>query len=92
MVRHHHVAERLTALFVLGIVLLLPPVLLVFNRPERVAGVPTLYLYLFLAWLLLIGLAATIVRRADLPGIASDTPQMSDQPDDGPVQEDRRDA
>ena len=78
MVRHDRVAERLTGLFVLGIVLLLPPVLLVFNRPERVAGIPVLYLYLFVAWALLIGLAAAIIRRIDRQ---DDAPAAGGRPD-----------
>ena len=55
--------ERLVSLFVLGVVVLLPPVLLVFNRPVRVLGIPLLYLHIFLAWIILIAATARIVRR-----------------------------
>ena len=55
--------ERMFALFLLGAVLLVPPVLSVFNIPVRFFGVPTLYLYLFAAWVVLIGLAAFVVER-----------------------------
>ncbi len=92
MARHGRAAERLVALFVLGVVLLLPPVLLVFNRPERVAGIPVLYLYLFIAWALLIGLAAAIVGRDGLHGAVSDPPPPPDQPGDGPTPSGGRDA
>ena len=76
MVRRDTTHERLVALFMLGVLLLVPPVLVVFNRVERVLGVPLLYLYLFAAWALLIGLAALVARRivpeADTPpGTAS---------------------
>ena len=54
--------ERLCALFLLGVALLLPPLLLVFNHPVRVLGVPVLYLYVFLAWALIIALAAAVAR------------------------------
>ena len=57
--------ELLVALFVLGIVLLTPPVLVVFNNATRILGIPTLYLYLFAIWLALIALVALAVERQD---------------------------
>lgn len=57
------VRARLIALLALGTVLLLPPLLVVFNRPVRVLGIPALYLYIFAAWALIIALAAAISRR-----------------------------
>lgn len=66
-------AERQVALFVLGLVLLIPPVLVLVNRPDRIAGIPALYLYLFVAWTALIALAAVMTlhlgdgeRRGDI--------------------------
>ena len=56
--------ERLFALFVLGTIFLVPPVLAVFNTQVRFLGVPVLYLYLFSAWIALIALVAIIVERA----------------------------
>jgi hypothetical protein len=56
---------RLVAIFVLGFLLFAPPLLGVFDRNTRVAGVPLLWLYLFLAWGLVIGLIAVTVRRSD---------------------------
>lgn len=58
-------AEALVALFALGLLLLMPPVLLVFNRPLFIFGVPILYLYIFVAWAGLIGLAALSVRERE---------------------------
>ena len=55
--------EMLIALFLLGALLLVPPLLLVFNRPERLLGLPSLYLYLFAAWTALIALIALAVER-----------------------------
>lgn len=63
MIRKSRIAERLVALFFLGALLLLPPALLVFNRPVRVLGLPVLYLYVFAAWAALIVLTAAIVVR-----------------------------
>jgi hypothetical protein len=65
--------ERCVALFILGVVLLLPPMLLVFNRPDRVMGIPILFLYIFLVWGALIALAAAIARsfaREEPPTLA----------------------
>ena len=57
--------QRLVAIFVLGLVLLLPPLLLVFNRPAIVLGVPILHLYLFCAWAWLIALGAIATWKLD---------------------------
>jgi hypothetical protein len=57
--------ERLAAMFILAAVLFNPPVLSIFNRAEQLFGVPLLYLYLFLAWALLITLTALLVERAE---------------------------
>jgi hypothetical protein len=56
--------ERLIALFLLGVLLFAPPLLLVFNSATRILGVPTLYLYLFAVWAALIALTALAVERA----------------------------
>jgi hypothetical protein len=63
MIRSNRTQEQLVALFVLGALLLLPPLLAIFNRPVRVLGVPVLYLYLFVAWAAVIGLTAAVARR-----------------------------
>jgi len=63
MNRHSRTSERLVGLFLLGTVLLVPPVLLVFNRPMRVLGIPTLYLYLFVVWIVLIFLGRVLANR-----------------------------
>ncbi len=55
--------QRLAALFVLGAVLFNYPLLALFNRAVVVAGVPLLFLYVFLAWALLIALLALVVEK-----------------------------
>ena len=55
--------QRLAALFALGAVLFNYPLLALFNRAVMVAGVPLLYLYVFLAWALLITLMALVVEK-----------------------------
>jgi hypothetical protein len=57
--------ERLVALFLLGVLLFTPPFLGIFNTPERTLGLPSLYLYLFAAWTLLIALVAIVIERSD---------------------------
>jgi hypothetical protein len=55
--------ELLIALFLLAVLLLTPPLLIVFNQPTRLFGVPLLYLYLFVIWAVLIALVALAVER-----------------------------
>ena len=65
MPRQGLVGERLIGLFLLGLVLLTPPLIGAFDRAVLVRGIPLLYLYLFACWALLIGLTALIVERPD---------------------------
>ncbi|MEZ5786754.1 MAG: hypothetical protein R3D62_09895 [Xanthobacteraceae bacterium] len=44
MIRPGLTGERLSALFLLGLVLLLPPLIGLFDKPVLVAGIPLLYL------------------------------------------------
>jgi hypothetical protein len=55
---------RLVAVFLLGVLLFNYPLLALFNRTVLVFGVPLLYAYIFVAWALLIGLAALVVERS----------------------------
>ena len=57
--------ERLVALFLLGVFLFTPPFLGIFNTPDRIAGLPSLYLYLFAAWTLLIALVTLAIESSD---------------------------
>jgi hypothetical protein len=52
-------------LFLLGCLLFNFPLLAMFNARATIAGVPLLYAYLFLAWALLIVLAAAIMESRD---------------------------
>jgi hypothetical protein len=56
--------ERLVALFLLGVLLFTPPFLGIFNTPDRILGVPSLYLYLFAAWTLLIVLVTLAIESS----------------------------
>jgi len=63
MVRRGLTSERLIGLFLFGLLLFMPPLIGVFDRPYLVAGIPLLYLYLFVVWVLLIALLTLIVER-----------------------------
>lgn len=65
MPRRGLIGERLVGLFLLGLVLLTPPLIGAFDRAVLVRGMPVLYLYLFVCWALLIALTAFIVERPD---------------------------
>jgi hypothetical protein len=56
--------ERLVALFLFGLLLFNYPLLAMFNSATLVAGVPKLYLYLFVAWGAVIAGAGLILRLA----------------------------
>ncbi len=57
-------SERLVGLFLLGVVLLTPPFMLIVDAPTLISGFPVLYLYLFVAWFILIILLALIAETA----------------------------
>ena len=52
--------QRFVALCMLGLVLFNYPVLALFNVSGTLFGVPVLYIYIFMAWLALIGLMAWV--------------------------------
>jgi hypothetical protein len=55
--------QRLAALFILGGLLFNYPLLALFNRPALLYGIPLLYVYVFAAWALLIGLLALVIEK-----------------------------
>jgi hypothetical protein len=57
--------ERLVALFLLGWIAFNPPILTLFGVPATVLGLPVLYLYLFVAWGVVILLAGLTVSRRE---------------------------
>ncbi len=59
--------DRLIGLFLLAMVLLDPPVLLLFGGGATLFGLPVLYLYLFAAWLAIIVAIAWIAERRPTP-------------------------
>ncbi|RDB42030.1 hypothetical protein DU490_15165 [Halomonas sp. DQ26W] len=53
---------RLIALICLAVLMFSPPLVLIFNRPAE-RGLSWLPLYLFLVWLIVIGLAAWLMEH-----------------------------
>lgn len=54
---------RLAVVFILSSLVFNYPLLALFNHPTQVAGIPILYVYMFGAWALLVGLLALVVER-----------------------------
>jgi hypothetical protein len=63
MMRKGLAGQRLVAVFLAGMLLLNYPILSLFDRPERLFGLPLLHVYLFCVWLGLIAAVAWIVER-----------------------------
>jgi hypothetical protein len=56
---------RLVLVAGLGFVLFAPPLIAAFDRGGHLLGVPVVWVYLFLAWAVVIGLVAVLVARSD---------------------------
>jgi len=79
-------SEKIGALALLGVVLFNPPLLDVFDvgAEVTVVGVPLLFLYLFFAWAVLIGLMAFVIEGPALGGERPAAGQKETPPDAGP--------
>lgn len=55
--------EKLVFFSAIFCVLLCYPILSIFNRSSLIWGIPTLYLYLFLAWVFIITILFYVVRK-----------------------------
>jgi hypothetical protein len=64
MIRASLKGQRLVALFLLGCLLFNYPLFSLFAGSAQFLGVPLLYVYVFFAWALLIGLMAIVVERS----------------------------
>ena len=56
--------QRLIAVFLLGCLLFNYPLLYLFNIDHYLSGIPLIYVYIFAAWGLLIGLTAAVIERS----------------------------
>ena len=57
--------QRFVALCMLGMLLFNYPLLALFNVSRAVFGVPVLYAYIFIAWIVLVGLMAYVAESGD---------------------------
>lgn len=60
--RQHLKGQRLIALFLGGGVFFNYPLLLLFSNDGFVWGIPILYVYIFVSWVVLIGLTAIVIE------------------------------
>ncbi len=74
-------AEAVFAIQVLGVLLLLPPLLNLFNTRTVVFGVPLEVLYLFLVWLLLIACAVIISSKMPKAPVNTQTEKKAASPE-----------
>lgn len=70
-------SERYAALLILAALLFNPPIMSIFNSTELFIGVPILYLYLFCAWALIIGLNAYLAAKLSAARNSITTPNQS---------------
>ena len=87
MIRPGATGERLLALFLLGVLLFSPPMLQIFSVETYFVGVPVLYVYLFVAWAVLIFIAASLAgdrSRAHTADTEPVTDGQGDRPADAP--------
>ena len=63
MLRENLKGQRLVALFLLGCLLFNYPLVSLFSGTATIGGVPLLYLYVFLAWAVLIAAIALVIER-----------------------------
>ena len=59
---HRLKGQRLTALFLVGCLLFNYPLLTLFSIDGLIRGIPILYVYVFVSWLVLIGLMAIVIE------------------------------
>ncbi len=59
------ITGKYLGLFLFGFFIFSYPVLTIFNLPDRIFGIPMFFLYLFVAWLLLIIMIRFAGRHSD---------------------------
>ena len=63
MIRSERLRDRAAAIPVAALVALSPPLIFAFSHPLQILGLPLLYAYVFLVWLLAIAGGAAVARR-----------------------------
>ena len=70
--------ERLIGLLLVGLIAINYPILSLFNKAVLWFGIPALYLYLFVFWLLFIGLTAAVMEKRESSGNDVQQPEPED--------------
>jgi hypothetical protein len=66
MKRSEFSTARIVGLLILGIFLFSPPFILIFDKPVLVAGIPMLFLYLVVAWAVLVALMMFVIEHTEV--------------------------
>jgi len=64
--RHLHLEETWVIFFILGVIVMNYPFIHIFYTPSTVFGIPALFLYLILGWLVSIGVIYLFVKAIGL--------------------------
>lgn len=68
ILRQLHLRETWVVFFIMGIIMMNFPFIHIFYTPRRLFGIPLLYLYLILGWMISICVIYLFVKAIDLPG------------------------
>ena len=66
VLRHLHLKETWVMFFILGIIMMNYPFIHIFDTPNRIFGMPALFIYLFVGWLISIGVIYLFVKAISL--------------------------
>ncbi len=64
--------ERLIVMFIIGVIALNYPLLSLFSKVKLIFGIPVLYLYLFVFWIIFIVCIAVIVEKTKSQPLLTD--------------------
>ena len=65
LLRRLHLNESWVIFFVLGIIMMDFPFIQIFNVPAQLLGIPSLYLYLYVGWMVSIFVIYLFVKSVD---------------------------
>jgi hypothetical protein len=82
--RHRKIRDRAFILFLVGLILLTPPVAGIFQLDEKISGIPFTLVYLFVVWALLIAGAARFSNQLRDNEASPDADHISEHPDPAP--------
>jgi hypothetical protein len=66
LLRHLNLKETWVIFFILGIIMMNYPFIHIFDTPNRIFGMPALFIYLFIGWLISIGVIYLFVKAISL--------------------------